>query len=691
MCACITSKGLKDHCPMSGPGGNSSPRSATTAGESKDNQTHGVGSKRVSGSSQHHPSRRRRRMAPPSQLGWPGQYDINQVVESQTIQTLSSLQDSSATNDSQDNSPEHKQQPKNDFFSPRRSKKSRATDTLSTPSRRMQYITEPASAASTVDSVKQGDKANSLWVDKHAPLHTKELVVAPKKVKQVKSWLEEQMNNGGLLILVGAPGIGKSAMVHTLGRELKWDIQEWSESFYQFDTSSNRMEQLPPIRHWEQFLHQNSIGYQSLELLHDEHSNSKASIRPAKRKLMTSHDPPNIGQRLILLDELPYCHTTEMKESLQEALTEHIRTSAVPTVLVWSQNVLEGKHNPADLEALVDRKILYSNLCTILQINPATIPKFQSSLSRVAQAECVSVSKEYIQELHVRSAGDIRFALQMMQFERGDDKAEAWSPSKRIPKSTDKTSDRDVRLSTFHALGKLLYAKRQKRDDTQNQPTNGIPTQDAPLDFDPEGAIEHSGMELTGSIHFLQYHSIDFFHEDRVEEISDAWSLYSDAAMMMNFDRMNLSSSSASLSAAVSSRSGVLAAAGSLAGRAVASSRKTPVQNKFRQFSKPKSFEVMATRKANQWRLDHYYTNKENRFNHSKEAFATDVYPYIMKMRGIGQSLADRPGSFWDNPPLQSFLHPSDGQKETKKSMEGDDEWKKEQDEILEVDDIDDF
>ena len=99
---------------------------------------------------------------------------------------------------------------------------------------------------------------------------------------------------------------------------------------------------------------------------------------------MTSHDPPNIGQRLILLDELPYCHTTEMKESLQEALTEHIRTSAVPTVLVWSQNVLEGKHNPADLEALVDRKILYSNLCTILQINPATIPKFQSSLSRVA-------------------------------------------------------------------------------------------------------------------------------------------------------------------------------------------------------------------------------------------------------------------------------------------------------------------
>ena len=99
----------------------------------------------------------------------------------------------------------------------------------------------------------------------------------------------------------------------------------------------------------------------------------------------------------------------------------------------------------------------------------------------------------------------------------------------------------------------------------------------------------------------------------------------------------------------------------------------------------------MATRKANQWRLDHYYTSKENRFNHSKEAFATDVYPYIMKMRGIGQSLADRPGSFWDNPPLQSFLHPSDGQKETKKSMEGDDEWKKEQDEILEVDDIDDF
>ena len=121
-------------------------------------------------------------------------------------------------------------------------------------------------------------------------------------------------------------------------------------------------------------------------------------------------------------------------------------------------------------------------------------------------------------------------------------------------------SKRDIRLSTFHALGKLLYAKRQQQHQQYPYPSNnnmntimgngGTTTitnsatnksyhnaswntdKRPPLDFDPESSLQHSTIGLNGALNFVQFHSPDFF--TNIDELSTAYSHLSDAAFLMD-------------------------------------------------------------------------------------------------------------------------------------------------------------
>ena len=642
--------------------------------------------------------RRRRLVPPPARLAWPGQVHASGCSSEETTEFSNSQnqlkhEESSSLPSSCGGRPTR---PTRDKRTPT------ANTTTSRPLKRRRYRSEDTARMEADSSSTRSSIQNQLWIEKYRPTKSSEVVVAPNKVKRVAGWLrdeqvaQEQVLRGArLLILTGGPGAGKSTLIRTLAHEQNWDVVEWTESFYEF-TARSEIELQRPLAHWQQFLRLNSIGYASL-LVSD--GNEKGDQKPLKvvnasRRLQNSATPPSQQpkakkSRLIVLDELPYCNDAESQSTFRESLTQHIMTSNVPTVWIWSQNVLEGKHNPADLEALVEPHVLYNtNLVTILTIQPVTLAKFQSTLKRIAHSENIlsELPRDFISELHAQSRGDIRFAINALQYQYSSD-VNMGQNNTDAASSTVLGADRDVRLSAFHALGKVLYAKR-KPLTTEHVDANT----EAPLDFDPERAIEHSGMELGGSIHFLQHHSIDFFTD--VSELSVALDLYGDAAILLD---CNIA----------------VPAASSLAGRAVAFANHHPAPSKFRPLSKPKSLDVLAKRKTNHWRLDQYYRNANGmpgspcwlRSRHSRETFATEIYPYgrrivLTQQRYHKNNSSDSIdgnasllSSFWGGPVLQSFVAgalDAENSPATANNEEGE-SWQRDQDEVLRLDDIDEF
>ena len=283
-------------------------------------------------------------------------------------------------------------------------------------------------------------ETNRLWTEKYAPTTSKDLVVAPKKVQEVETWMQEALLPGKskFLILVGSPGIGKSTMVHCLARELNLDVVEWRESlsvaWQQNNYGNESVEYESPIQSFETFLTQNAVGYNSLSL------ENASTLR---------HDSSKIPKKsLVLLQDLPYCHTMDAQDRLRDSLTNFVRVSATPAVFVFS-DVAEGKHRPDDLERLIESNILYSQLVRIMTIPGATKARMKRCLETVAKAERIRLSAAQHEDLHVQSGGDVRHALMTLQFDKAINS-----------KNGAQSGGRDQRLSAFHALGKLLSSLR---------------------------------------------------------------------------------------------------------------------------------------------------------------------------------------------------------------------------------------
>lgn len=263
-------------------------------------------------------------------------------------------------------------------------------------------------------------------------------------------------------------------------------------------------------------------------------------------------------------------------------MTKYIQKSQIPTVLIFS-NVYEGKYNPEDLEKIIDPMILSSPAMTeIIQINPVTKAKMKQCISRIMKGEGnsnnnnnnnkhamvsksfsrrssgsigIGISDTLLEEIHSQSGGDLRHAIMTLQFKFVGDFTASYSRDVGNIDHNDNDMNsqrRDTRLSTFHALGKLLYAKRIENKSIVgllgsnggvHHTTSGTMTNQyhncpwntdrrPPLDFNPEMVLEHSTIGLNGAMNFVQYHSADFF--SNIEELDTAYSRFSDAAFLMD-------------------------------------------------------------------------------------------------------------------------------------------------------------
>jgi cell cycle checkpoint protein len=521
---------------------------------------------------------------------------------------------------------------------------------------------------------------NAIWVEKYTPKFSADLCIAPKKVKEIKAWIQESLERNTpnrhspkkqLLVLVGSPGIGKSTCIRVLAKEMKLGVQSWNESFQPRSQGTHpndifAVEQSSALDSFHEFLKSSGAGFSSLDV----------------GSILFDDKPSNYSETeksLILLEELPNLHGPEAEMKFRNIMSSHLRRSLAPTILVFS-DVSEGKHRPEDLERIVDPDDLYDNdRTTILQIHAVTKPKMKKVLMAIGKHENFPVDSNFVEELHSQSCGDLRHAIMTLQVHASG------SSTKTTPSMASLRhghSERDTKLSTFHSLGKMLYAKRTFENGQSR------------LAFDPDKILERSDMGLEGSLRFLEFHSLDFFTD--ISDISKAYQYYSDAVELLdtatsmtlgnNWERRHDMSSAYPYGCAAA-----------IAGRAVANTNDNPAPNKFRQFSRPKVFDVLANRKQNQVmveQLSKRLSTYRNLASPSGEvvvggcgdtgAFVTEMLPFVRRI------LPQEVDPVVNN--LYSVAVRSRHQ--FQKTLVKDEEeagFLKQQEEILGKDDIDDF
>ena len=138
-------------------------------------------------------------------------------------------------------------------------------------------------------------------------------------------------------------------------------------------------------------------------------------------------------------------------------------------------------------------------------------------LEKIAIRQNCKIPSTFLEELHLNSGGDVRHAIMTLQLQSTGLQSLVPTASR-----SSRDNERDKKLSTFHALGKMLYAKRKIDGDSGMQV----------LAFDPEKILARSDLGVAGSLRFLEYHSPDFFTE--VEDLGDAYALFSDAATLLD-------------------------------------------------------------------------------------------------------------------------------------------------------------
>lgn len=356
----------------------------------------------------------------------------------------------------------------------------------------------------------RGHSDVDLWVEKFSPTSSVDLCVAPKKVKECSAWMQEATHRERvpavvpkkLLVLVGGCGVGKSTMVRVLAKELGLELHSWNDSFVSRERgradfeSVMEVERTSALDSFEGFLRQCGAGFSSLQLT------------------SANGDKGSDKRSIILLEDLPNLHGHEAILRFRQIMSDHLNGTTVPTILVFS-DAAEGRHNPADLERLIEPNDLYSQSSLVCQIHQVTKPKMKKILDKIAKHQHLQISSDFVEELHLQSGGDVRHAIMTLQFQS------AGLISSALSVSSTRHNDRDKKLSTFHALGKLLYAKRKIDENGKER-----------LAFDPEEILARSDLGVGGSLRFLEYHSPDFFTS--IEDLSNAYSLFSDATTLLD-------------------------------------------------------------------------------------------------------------------------------------------------------------
>ncbi|CAO3684340.1 unnamed protein product [Umbelopsis ramanniana] len=309
----------------------------------------------------------------------------------------------------------------------------------------------------------KAEYSTSLWFQKYIPRSEKDLAVTPAKVRAVKDWITESLrtntqNGNKLLIISGPSGCGKSTTVRTLARAMAFDIHEWMPF-----GPTTKWSDLENKQDHESMM-SNFIEYLTRSLRHDKALQSTTKLNAKERK------------KVVLIDDIPDLSNGSSRQRFHSFIRGICRTTDTHVPVILTLTTIEEsrgdeptkgyKRNTYDFSerGVIPADILRSAFCTKIQYTPITPKKLSKIISSIYKCEALEASMDF-DAIAAVSNGDIRSAINNLQF---------YATPKQDNGSVDhvkaSTMGREASLDLFHAIGKVLYAKRTSKGVLESNP-----------------------------------------------------------------------------------------------------------------------------------------------------------------------------------------------------------------------------
>lgn len=326
------------------------------------------------------------------------------------------------------------------------------------------------------------------WSERFGPRNLDELAVHKRKVADVRRWLEDVI--GGrmrqrLLILKGAAGSGKTTTVRLLANELGCELLEWKNPTGNAGTGF-----VSASAQFQDFLGRGG-KFGALDL--DEPSS-------------TGHRPPlsSNPKSMMLIEEFPntFSRSSSALTSFRTAILQYLsantpslsmfaqqsqRDPVKPVIIVISETLLTTTSAAADsltAHRLLGPEILRHPGVGVIEFNAIAPSLLAKALEVIVQKEARKSGRRRtpgpLVLKRLGEIGDIRNAISSLEFlcVKGDQEADwggrvAFTKQKKGVKdgigltrgeeeSLELISQREASLGIFHAVGKVVYNKREE-------------------------------------------------------------------------------------------------------------------------------------------------------------------------------------------------------------------------------------
>ncbi|KAI8138601.1 Rad17 cell cycle checkpoint protein-domain-containing protein [Fennellomyces sp. T-0311] len=320
---------------------------------------------------------------------------------------------------------------------------------------------KPADRPTDVDPTR----TDQLWVDKYEPQKESDLAIRPAKLKEVDACLRSSAFGTPpgpckCLVLSGPAGSGKSTTIRTIAKARNYQIVEWN-----------------PVVHeqWD-----GNQDYESTMTKFENFVRRATQLQPLTDPNATNSDQ----RRIILLDDIPDLMSDTARSRFHGLIESHLSDPRPFLIVIivseaWMQTESRWKHfsetRLTGVRDVLSPALVDSPRCTVIEFNPITSSRLEKSLAMIQENEYRNTKhclpKDQLSQIVERSHGDIRNAINTLQFH-------CIPPSPHIPMkrkrdnqdSMGQAGERGAPLDLFHALGKVLYAKRDPQGKFESRP-----------------------------------------------------------------------------------------------------------------------------------------------------------------------------------------------------------------------------